>query len=403
MRIRALCEQLGNPQKKCKFVHIGGTNGKGSTTVLTAAILQKAGYKVGVYISPYVDDFRERIQINGAMIPKDDLCDQLEKLLPCIEAVKGSGFTHPTEFEIITALALNYFAEQECDFVVFEVGLGGTHDCTNIIDAPEVACLTSISLDHTKILGNDVKTIAQDKCGIIKPGTIAVTYTDQDAEALDVIKADCQAKKVELHKAEISDINIKKIDITGSDISYGGYDLHIVMPGRHQIYNVATVIEIILALKSKGYNIPDECVKEAISTTRFNGRFEVIRNLPTCIIDGGHNPNGVEAVCAAIEELLPGKRIVTVMGMFADKNYSKCIEEIAKRSDVFIATQHELARALPARDVADVAKAYCGEVYWNENIKSAAKVALSMAGINDVILVCGSLYILHDAKEALTE
>ena len=166
---------------------------------------------------------------------------------------------------------------------------------------------------------------------------------------------------------------------------------------------MTTVIEIILALKSKGYNIPDECVVEAMANTKFNGRFEVVRNLPTCIIDGGHNPNGAEAICAAIEELLPGKRLITVMGMFADKNYTKCVTEIAKHSDIFIATQHELARALPAKDLAEVAKPYCGEVYWNEDIKSAAKVALSMAGIDDVILVCGSLYILHDAKEALTE
>ncbi|MEA4823267.1 MAG: folylpolyglutamate synthase/dihydrofolate synthase family protein [Clostridiaceae bacterium] len=401
-RIRALMEACGNPQKKTRFVHITGTNGKGSTTMMLTNILRCAGYRVGSFISPYVDNFRERMQIDGEMIPPAALTAELENLLPKIEAIKEQGHTQPTEFEIVTALAFNWFADEHCDIVMLEVGMGGRLDCTNVIDAPEVAVLTPVSLDHTRILGSTVAEIARDKCGIIKPGCDAVTCYDQSPDALAVIRADCAEKGVALHIPDTAKLDLLRSDITGSLVDYGGMDLRINMAGVHQIQNALTAVTAAGVLHTRGWAVSDAHIREGIADTRFAGRLEIIRRNPIALLDGGHNPSGADAIARALDDYLSGRRVITVMGMCADKETAYCIPKIAQRSSIFLATQCDIPRALPAYDVARLAVGHCKEVHWNERVSTACRIALSLAEPDDVILVCGTLYILHEAREALS-
>ena len=402
-RIRALMEACGNPQKTLRFVHITGTNGKGSTTTMVSNILRQAGFKVGTFVSPYVDDYRERMQINGEMIPREALSEQLEKLLPAIEVIRNAGHFHPTEFELDTALALNWWAQEQCDFVVLEVGMGGRLDCTNVIDAPLAAVLTPVSLDHMSVLGNTVTEIALDKCGIIKEGTTAVTCFDQDPDALQVIREYTASRNIPLMIPDKAAVQVLSSDITGSKVVYDGLTLTIPMPGAHQIQNALTAFTVARVLQSKGIAVSDANIVAGIGATRFGGRLELIRRSPVCLLDGGHNPNGVDALTKAIETLLPGKRIIAVMGMMAYKATGYCIPEVARRADVFIATQCDYGRALASDKVAEIARPHCSDVRVTSTITGAAELALSLAGPDDAVIVCGSLYILHDARVVLEE
>ncbi len=397
-RIRALMEACGNPQKSVRFVHVTGTNGKGSTTTMIANILRDAGYRTGLFLSPYVDDFRERIQVSGEMIPHEALCEELERLIPAIRTIREQGHTHPTEFELVTALAFNWFAHSGCDIVALEVGLGGRLDCTNIIDAPEAAVFTPVSLDHTKLLGSTTAEIARDKAGIIKPGCDAVTCYGQDSAALAVLRSVCAEKGVRLHVPDADKLDLMSSVLGESKVEYDYFPLTVSMTGSHQIQNAVTAYFTALALRERGWTISDENIRSGIASTRFPGRLEIIRRQPLILLDGGHNPGGADAVAHTIDEYLSGRRIITVMGMCADKNTEYCIHEIARRSSVFIGTQSLIPRALPARDVANAAKGLCPSVNWNAEISKACRIAMELAAPGDVILVCGSLYILHDAR-----
>ncbi len=403
-RIREMLLRLGNPQKNMKFIHVAGTNGKGSTTAMTASVLRSAGYRVGMFISPFVEDFRERIQVDGRYITEDELCMHLERLLPVIEKVKELGFTHPLEFEIVTTLAFDFFAEQKCDYVVLEVGLGGKYDCTNVIESPLAAVITSISLDHTKVLGNSLAQIAQEKSGIIKNGTSVVCYAKQKKDAYDVIFARCNDVKASLYVPDLSKLNVISQNLSGTDILYDGLNVHIPFVGEYQIYNTLSVIETIRILQRKGILIDDDDIKNGISSTRFPGRMEVVSDSPVCcIIDGGHNPDGVRAMCESIDALRGDKRLIVVMSMFEDKEYRQCVREVASRADVFIASQIDYHRALPAISLANEAKGYCNQVYYNEDISVAVKTALRIARKDDIVLSCGSLYAINPARTAIRQ
>jgi len=402
-RIRALAELMGNPQKQMKFVHITGTNGKGSTSTMITSILRQAGYRVGTFVSPFVDDFRERIQVNGEMISQEDLVREVEEMIPCIHKVKEAGHMQPTEFEMVTAIGLHYFARMKCDFVALEVGMGGTFDCTNIIDAPEVAVITAVSLDHMSILGNTVAEIAQDKCGIIKTGCNAVTFAPQAPEALEVIQRVCRERNVPLSIPDADALEVNICGFFGSDIVYKTLPIHVPLLGEHQIQNAMAVVECAKALQRRGFPITDEHICHGIARTTFPGRLEVVRRNPVCILDGGHNPGAIGVISNFIDQQLCGSRLIAIMGIFADKDYTACIPQIASRADVFIATTCGYPRALDPREIAAIAKQNCSEVYWNEQISTACRLALSIAQPEDVILVCGSLYNIHDARIALSE
>lgn len=401
-RIRALCEQMGNPQDKVRVVHITGTNGKGSTAAMTASVLRRAGYRVGLFVSPYVDDFRERIQLDGALIPRDELVRELEDLLPQIAALRERGFMHPTQFEMETAMAFSYFARKKCDFAVVEAGVGGLMDCTNLVETTDVAVLTSISLDHTAVLGPTVADIARDKCGIIKDGCDTVITPYQPEKAVTMIETACRERGARLTVPDMARVEVLARTLTGSRIRYDGAELYVPLAGEYQIRNAVTVVEICRALARRGYAISPDAIAEGVSAAHMPGRFETVRNTPLCILDGGHNPGAIEALCRNLDETLGGKRLVVVMGMFADKDYVSCVKAIASRASLFIATSSGQPRSQEARTLAGIAKQYCRDVCWNPDVGVAARVALGLASHGDVILVCGSIYNIAPARAALT-
>ncbi len=384
-----------------KFIHVAGTNGKGSTTAMTAGILCRAGFRTGMYVSPFVEDFRERIQLDGQMISKEELSRRMSAIKEKIEALMAAGGMQPTEFEIITALAIWYFSDMRCDFVVLEVGLGGRWDATNIVPAGNIAVITSISMDHMSILGDTLSEIAAEKCGIIKPGCLAVTCAGQPEEAMAVIRRTCAQTGVRLYMPDADRLRVVSENLGGTDIEYKGKNLHIPLLGAHQIQNALTVLETVEALRDSGYELPDVCVREGIASTRWGGRLEIVREKPLCIIDGAHNADAVRVLCAALDKFFAGRRIIAIMGMMKDKEYDTCIPLVAKRCAALLGVSAHGARALDAQTVARTASGHCAVTRAYESMKDAVGEALRLAGKDDVILACGSLYIIGEIKQLL--
>ena len=385
-----LLDKIGNPHKKLKFVHIAGTNGKGSTTSYIADILSAKGYKVGKFISPYVHSFTERIQINNTEIPQSDLA----KFTTIVaDAIKKYNLT-PTEFEVVTAIGLAYFEAQKCDFVVLEVGMGGRFDATNVIPAPEVSVITSISIDHTQYLGNTISEIAFEKCGIIKTGSNVVAYPDNHDDAFEVIKNTTFDKNVPLVVPDKNAIEILSMDIYGTKFIYNGEKYHINMLGGHQVYNAVTAIEAVKLL-----GIEEEYIKKGLSSTKFKGRLDVIAKKPLIIEDGAHNISGITELKKAIQTYFKGKKIILVMAMLKDKEYQECIETISSVANVLIATEPDNPRKATAQEIEEVAKKFIKSTYAEPDVNRAIKLAKSISTNDDVICVCGSLYLLGEIDE----
>lgn len=398
-RMERILELMGNPQKALKFIHVAGTNGKGSTTAMTTEILKTQGYKTGMYISPFVVDFRERMQINGQMIPKAALADILTEIMPYLEIMEKED-TPITEFELVTVLAIKWFYDEQCDFVVFEVGLGGRFDATNVIDAPVVAAICKIAFDHVSILGNTLTKIAFEKCGIIKKGSRVAAYPMQYEEAKHMISDTCKMLHIEGNFGDLSCLSNAKWNDKGAEYTYKGHDYKISLVGEHQIYNSITVHSIIEELRKAGVEVSQQSVELGLKNARFGGRLEEVAVNPTCIIDGAHNPDGVEVLCKTIDTIYKPRKIITVMGMLGDKDFSGCIEEVAKRSDVFIVTVPDTPRAASAQEIFDIASKYCSNTYIKEIPYEAATFAKNIAENDDIVLACGSLYMIGEAKRA---
>ena len=310
--IRTLLSLLGEPQKKLRFIHIAGTNGKGSTTVMCASILREAGYRTGMFVSPYVLTFRERIQVDGQMIPEEEIAKLCEKIQLAVEKMTQSGIA-PAEFEVVTALGMLWFAKQNCDVVCLEVGLGGRLDATNVIDQSLVSVICAIGYDHTQILGDTLQKIAFEKCGILKPGGICVSYPQQDPEALAEIMAQCAQKENCLIIPNAKSVEICTESILGSRFYYHGLTFELPLAGRHQIYNFLTAFSAIEAVKLQGFAISDKNITDGIAKVVFPARMEQISVEPLVILDGAHNLQGCEALAKAMP-LTPKKKVV-IMGM----------------------------------------------------------------------------------------
>lgn len=400
-RIRALCDALGNPQDKLKFVHLAGTNGKGSTACMIDAVLRAAGYRVGLYTSPYLVKFHERIRVDGGMI-SDEALTRLSGQV----AQACAGLTLPEgervgEFEFTTALAFLYFAEQQCDIVVLETGLGGRFDATNVIHASEVCVLTPVARDHTAVLGDTVAEIAAEKAGILKPASAVVCAQGQDPEALDVFRRACEAVGAVWFDG-VQEMQLLRCDIGGSAFLRGGQGYTIPMPGRHQLQNAQTALRAVDALRARGWNIPQEAEVRGLARARMPGRLERLLERPLVLLDGAHNPAGVAALTGTVREMLKMRRLLVVMGMVKDKEYAECIARMAQCADVFFACAPEAdARALPAQTAAAIAERYCGEVYDCHTAEHALELALEQAGPRDCVLVCGSLYLIGEAEKIL--
>lgn len=390
LRISALTGILGNPQNNLKFIHVAGTNGKGSTASMMSEILKSAGYKTGLFMSPYVFDFCERIQINNENISHSDLSEITAEVKSAVDKLAGEGI-EPTEFEVITAVALLYFYRQKCDYVVLEVGLGGRFDSTNVIPAPVASIITSISLDHTKILGDTIEQIAFEKCGIIKHGSKVITTTRQDSKAIDVIKNAAASENCDLIIGDVNAVEIFKEDIFGTDICFNGIEIHIPLVGRHQIENAVGVITTAKAL-----NIDDKYIKTGIESTIIHARMEIIEKSPVVMLDGGHNPECGKALAEVLENFAENYKITVLTGMMADKDCEKYLAEVLPYVQKCIVTVPRNSRSLAVADLSLLAKKYLSDVEIIENPTEAYDFAKAKTDKSAMLLVCGSFYLLSD-------
>lgn len=393
-RTRELLTRMGNPEKKLKFVHIAGTNGKGSTAAMTASILQKAGCRTGLYTSPYLIRFNERMSVDGQDIPDKTLAEITEFVMPHAEAMAE----HPTEFELVTAIAMEYFAREGCDIVCLEVGLGGLLDSTNVIDPPEVAVITNIGLDHTELLGNTLPEIAGNKAGIIKDGCQVVTYRGEpDVEA--VFEKACRERNATWRKPDFAQITLKEHSFAGQVFDYGSYkNLRIPLLGDHQLKNAAVVLTIVEALRAKGWNIPDEYVYAGMESVRWPCRFELLRREPVFIVDGGHNPQCLEALAANVRDYLAGKDITALTGVMADKDYAHMYESMSPLVSRYVTVTPNNPRSLPAKDLAGFLERFGKPAVACDTVEQGVLEAIRQAGKDGVVLAFGSLYMAGDVR-----
>ncbi len=382
-RIRGLLCRLWEPHRSLRCIHVAGTNGKGSTCTMTAAGLMAAGYKTGLYTSPYICDFRERIQINGQMIPEEDLARLTGQAAAIIDDEDET-----TEFEVITCVAMMWYAEQKCDYVVLETGLGGRLDATNAIDAPFAAAITRIDLDHTAILGDSLSAIAGEKAGIIKAGSRVVIQPGQPAEALETLTARCEELGITPIIPERDSVEILAESIEGTDILWEGMKLRIPLVGRHQIDNALTAVEL---LRLAG--VEEDAIVRGISRAFIPARMELISKEPVVILDGAHNPNGAQALAKAIAQLLAGSEIVAVMGVLRDKDYRCELGMLGPLFSRIYCTDGFSDRCQTAEELARVASEYTETVPCaspEEAIDAAFERAMEK---NAALVVCGSLYL----------
>ena len=397
-RTFGLLELMGNPQKDLKYVHVGGTNGKGSTCAMVSSVLQTAGYKVGLYTSPHIYCFNERIQINGQYIADDDLAEVTEFVKPLAESM---GSNCPTEFELVFCIALEYFKRQGCDIVVVEVGMGGEMDATNVIPAPEVAVLTNIGLDHTGFLGNTVEEIAQTKGGILKTGSSAVIYPSCDS-VVAVLEGICKERYIPCRVADFGAITPLTHSLEGQTFSCGNRkNLFLPLLGQHQLHNGCVALTVLDILQEKGWKITEQHIYEGLKATTWPGRFHIVGRDPLFIIDGGHNPQCLEALVKNIEDYLPGKKIIGLTGVLADKDYGEMYKPLLPLIQQFVCITPPSDRKLEAAKLAKHLQAVGAKATAYDTIPAGVTAAKELASNNGVVLCFGSLYSIGEIQNAL--
>ncbi len=402
-----LLEYLGNPEKKLKLVHVAGTNGKGSTTAMIAALLREKGFKVGMYTSPFLEEFEERIQINGKNIPKTILGALMDKVREAVDKVIEDGYNHPTEFEIITCLMFLYFYTEKVDYAVIEVGLGGRLDSTNVI-TPLVSVIASISFDHTNLLGNTLREIAEEKAGIIKEGIPVVTYP-QEKEALDVLIE--KSKEMNSRLYVVSKDNGKFLEICNENrifqkvqVNLGKDTFNVKLPllGEHQIVNLLVALNTYKVISEiEGFSIDNQEIFKAISTVTWIGRLETMKQNPLLVIDGAHNIQGIRSLRANVEKYYKYKNMYLLLGILADKQVEEMVKEITPMAKKVYALTPHSDRAELADDLKKVVDKYNSNCIALESYKEALELALMEADKDDLILVSGSLYMIGDMRKLI--
>jgi len=389
-RTRELLARLGDPQDRLRFVHVAGTNGKGSVCAMLSSVLRAAGYRTGLYISPYIMRFTERMSIDGQEISLAELAEITEYVRPHALAMQDS----PTEFELVTAIAMEYYARHGCDIVVLEVGLGGRLDSTNVIAPPACAVITNIGLDHTGILGDTVEKIAAEKAAIIKRGCGAAVCYPLDAPALSVVRAVCEENGVPLRVAEPGALECLSDGPEGQSLRYrGGPVLRLPLLGEHQLVNAAVALEAVEALRTGGLAIPDAAVAEGMAATRWPARFELVCREPDFVVDGGHNPQCAAAVAAGLKRYFPDRKRVLLLGMLADKDCAQFCEILAPLADEFFTVTPDNSRALPAGELAALLRPFGRPVTVCESIEEGVRRARERAAaLNGMACSVGSLY-----------
>jgi len=413
-RLRRLLEQVGNPQDQTKHVHVAGTNGKGSVTAIVAAILTAAGYKTGMYTSPHLQHFSERILVNGRPLDPEDLTRLLEGLRMLNEHGRLTSGESLIEFEMITALAFMHYASVGCDIVSLEVGLGGRYDATNVIKPPLAAAISSIGHDHTEILGSTLAEIAREKAGIIKPGTMVVSAV-RPPEARAVIAeitAECGATLWQVSAAEDEHAHITWVR-TGSSIGGQCFDLELPgvayrglrlgMLGLHQIENAACALGVVHALRQTGRCVPESAIRDGLARASWPGRFEVLSRKPYVIIDGAHNPEGAAALASTYRELFPDRRCVLVMGVLGDKDVGPVVETLGPLARRVIVTKpNHPTRSLEPERLAQVVREAGLPADVHVPASHAIRVGLgALEDSEDVLLITGSLYLIGEARTIL--
>lgn len=399
-RVRRLCELLGHPERSLRFVHITGTNGKGSVASMLDHILSAAGYRTGLFTSPYLEDFRERIRLGGHLIPRETLAGLTTELAPLIDRIISEGFLRPNEFETVTVLALMYYARSNCDLVIWEVGLGGAVDATNVIPAPEAAVLTPISTDHTALLGTSPEEIAREKSGIIKPGTGAVITAIQTPAVLQILRDRCAGAGVPL----LTGSEPEQVRLTGDGCTFRcrGMDIRLPLLGAHQPGNACCAIAAAIALRERrGWNIPDISIAIGLAAVKWPGRMEVLSRKPLVIVDCAHNRAAVDALMNTVEELYPRRPITALVGMMADKEYGYCLSRIAAASRRVYCVSVGLPRALTPMAAAEVCRPHCSHCVAAGTVEQGLDLALKQLPEEDLLLVCGSVYVAGAARRHL--
>ena len=406
--IKKLTELLGNPQDKYKIIHIAGTNGKGSTSNMIHDVLMASDYKVGLFISPYLQEFTERIQINKEHIDKASLGRITALVKEKVDIMIKEGYNHPTEFEIVTAIGFKYFEEQNIDFLVLEVGLGGRFDATNAVSKSLISVITSISYDHTEYLGDTLETIAFEKAGIIKENSDVVIYP-QEKNIVDVICEQAKLKSSKIHLTNKENISLISADIDGQILNYSDKsvfnldDFKINLLGEHQIYNCLTVLKVLEILKEKGFNITENSIKTGLLSCKFAGRFEIIHKNPIIILDGGHNINGIEYFSKAVRKYFGDRKIILFYGMLKDKHPEMLIDYLTDISKEIYTLTPNNPRAIASTDLANLINDK------NSSVKAKALDSyeeilpiIKNADKDEIIACVGSLYLIGDVRTLLT-
>ena len=408
-RVRELVDRIGSPDKQLKFIHVAGTNGKGSVCAYLSEILHQAGYKTGMFISPFVIEFRERFQINGEMIPKERLASITEEVYPVVEAMKAEGKII-TEFEMVLAVGLKWFAEEKCDIVVLETGLGGRFDATNIISVPLVSVIMSISLDHTAILGDTAPKIAFEKCGIIKAGGTTVLYGEQPEGVLEVVQSAVNERHNHLLIADPSTVTELSSGLDGSDFLFHDpklFDgqtltLHTPLIGQHQLKNAAAALNVCAALREKGVSISLDAIANGISHTTFPARLELLSKEPVILLDGAHNPGGAASLRDAIQKHLQGYHKIAVVGMLADKDVHTALSLLIPLFDKVIAVSPDNPRAMSETDLAKIVESFGVSAETETDYQKAYSRAVQYASQtpNGAVIMFGSLYLASTLRRA---
>lgn len=395
-RTRALLAALGDPHKQLRFVHVAGTNGKGSTAAMLDSCLRCAGYKVGLFTSPYIIRFNERIQVNGAPIPDGDLVRLVEQVRPAAAAMADV----PTEFELITALGILYFAQQHCDIVVLEVGLGGALDSTNVIDPPECAVITALGMDHVKELGPTLADIAAAKAGIVKPGSPVVSYGGAP-EADRVIAAAAAAQNAPLTVADFSKLTLRAAGLDGQTFDYDGLaGLTLPLLAGYQPRNAAVAIEALRALRGRGWQVPDSAIRQGLAQVRWPGRFELLRREPPFLLDGSHNAHGMRATVESLRARFPGEKFVFLVSIMADKDAGEMLRLLLPLAKAFVTVTAPSPRAIPAAELAARIEALGGRVEPADTIPAAVARTDALAAGGPAAAL-GTLYFSGEVREAV--
>ena len=397
-RITALCRALGDPQNKLRFIHVAGTNGKGSTSAMLASILQSAGYRTGLYTSPYIRTFCERIRIDGENIPQNVLANLTERIRPIADAMEDK----PTEFELITALAFAYFAECRCDVVVLEVGLGGRLDSTNVIENTALSIITGIDFDHTALLGNTIEEIAKEKAGIIKNGR-PVLFGGAEGVARDTVMGVASEKSAPFYAVDRSSYREHEATLAGTVFDYLHYsNLCLPLLGAYQPYNATLVLTAIDLLNEGGFSVDEDAVRRGLSSVRWPARFELLSLDPIIIYDGGHNPEGVRAAVASIKTYFGSQRVNILSGVMADKDKGEMIETVKEVAARAFAVTPNNPRALAAEDYAAQLASHGIFATAYASVAEGVRAAIESSKKEGIPLVClGSLYLYEEAEAAV--